>query len=189
MLTIATRRAAACFSFKFQAARGIHLSSPVLSTFDDTSRNDPPKFIRKHERAKYKFRKPPEKSVCGVGVNDRSSLGNSTDSIHYRTWYNMLYRCYSGKYPTYKDVTVCDEWKTFSNFKTWMMKQEMKCSDISNRQLDKDVLVPGNKVYSPETCHFVTREVNCMFRSNGVDSKKKGERMIEVASQLKEPYD
>ena len=32
MLTIATRRAAACFSFKFQAARGIHLSSPFLSS-------------------------------------------------------------------------------------------------------------------------------------------------------------
>ena len=70
-----------------------------------------------------------------------------------------------------------------------MMKQEMNCTDISNRQLDKDVLVPGNKVYSPETCHFVSREVNCMFRSNGVDSKKKVEDIIQVASQLKEPYD
>jgi len=31
---------------------------------------------------------------------------------------------------------------------------------------DKDILVIGNKVYSPETCIFVTREVNALLNRN-----------------------
>ena len=74
----------------------------------------------------------------------------------------MLNRCYGIKYqerqPTYNGCVVCDEWLTFSNFKAWMEKQGWK-----GKQLDKDLLKPGNKVYSPDTCIFVTKEVNVML--------------------------
>ena len=30
-------------------------------------------------------------------------------------------------------------------------------------ELDKDILIKGNKVYSPETCCFVPQEINCLF--------------------------
>lgn len=190
MLTIATRRAAACLSFKLQAARAIQLSSPILSTFDDMSRNDPPKIIEKHERAEHKRQKPSNKLVCGIGVNDRAGeISKSTlTSYIYSRWRSMLYRCYSGKCPGYEGVTVCEEWLTFSNFEKWM-KEQMKYIDLSDRQLDKDVLVPGNKVYSRKTCHFVPRRVNCMFRSDGVDSEAKGERMMEMSYEMNNPYD
>lgn len=85
----------------------------------------------------------------------------------YKRWGSMLMRCYSvkhqEKFPTYKGCFVCEEWLTFSNFKAWMEKQ-----DWEGRQLDKDVLEVGNKVYSPETCLFVDRKVNLFL----VDSKK-----------------
>jgi hypothetical protein len=71
----------------------------------------------------------------------------------------MLKRCYSEKElvkrPSYSDCYVCEEWLTFSNFKKWMEAQ-----DFHGKQLDKDILLLGNKIYSPETCCFVTQRVN-----------------------------
>lgn len=65
---------------------------------------------------------------------------------------------YKAKHPTYEDVTVCEEWHKLSNFKAWM-----ECQDWEGKQLDKDILVVGNKVYSPDTCVFVTKNTNCFM--------------------------
>lgn len=77
----------------------------------------------------------------------------------YLKWKSMFIRCYSDKYkekrPTYEECTVCEEWKTFSKFKAWMEHQEWK-----GKQLDKDLLNHGNKVYCPEYCVFVSEQVN-----------------------------
>ena len=77
----------------------------------------------------------------------------------YSTWQGMLERCFSGRtkerQPTYKDVTCCEEWLVFSNFKQWMEQQ-----DWVGKQLDKDIIRLENKVYSPETCAFVSQTTN-----------------------------
>lgn len=77
----------------------------------------------------------------------------------YLRWKNMLRRCYDSsyqqKYPSYVGCYVCDEWLTFSNFKKWMETQ-----DWEGKHLDKDFLVAGNKVYSPNTCVFIHNIVN-----------------------------
>jgi hypothetical protein len=62
---------------------------------------------------------------------------------------------YQETHPSYKGVSVCVEWHSLSAFKAWMQQQ-----DWEGKQLDKDILVPGNKLYSPETCAFVTLETN-----------------------------
>lgn len=114
------------------------------------------------------------KLVCGVGVNDadyvvqeKKSVGYTPDGRRkretvwvcpfYSTWRSMLARCYrtSENRPTYVGCTVSEEWKTFSNFKYWMESQ-----DWQGKQLDKDLLSHGNKLYSPDTCVFVDRRVN-----------------------------
>lgn len=115
------------------------------------------------------------KLVCGVGVNDadyviakseitgyvngKKKLKQVWTCPFYRAWVQMLKRCFSEKYkaknPTYKDVTCCEEWLTFSNFKRWMEKQ-----DWQGKQLDKDIIFTNNKVYSPETCAFVSGVTN-----------------------------
>ncbi len=78
---------------------------------------------------------------------------------YYTKWMSMLKRCYSENSlttnPTYKGCSVCDEWLTFSNFKSWMETQ-----DWEGKALDKDLLVYQNKVYSPETCCFISSKLN-----------------------------
>lgn len=107
--------------------------------------------------------------LYGIGIND--VFYSVTHSDHnkrrvkcpfYRAWSSMLERAYSmkwkHKYPWYEDCTVCEEWLTFSNFRLWMEKQPWK-----GNHLDKDLLVMGNKEYSPETCVFIDQRVNKFF--------------------------
>ena len=81
---------------------------------------------------------------------------------YYRKWTAILVRAYSDYYhirrPTYSDVTLCDEWLLFSNFKSWMESQQWE-----GMVLDKDIIAPGNKVYSPDNCVFVTVAINSLL--------------------------
>lgn len=133
-----------------------------------------------------------KKLVFGVGVNDADYGVTQFESIgyvngkrkqklvwecpYYRAWRSMLTRCYSTryqeKYPTYVGCSVTEEWLTFSVFKNWMMTQDWK-----DNQLDKDLLVKGNKVYGPETCVFVSPVVNSFTLDRGND---RGEWLIGV---------
>ena len=109
--------------------------------------------------------------VHGVGINDSDYIvnhkvnGNLFRCPVYAAWIHMLTRCYSAKYhaaqPTYRDCTVCNEWLTFSNFRKWMVRQ-----DWQSKHLDKDILVSGNKIYSPETCLFVYQVINNLIQEN-----------------------
>ena len=71
-------------------------------------------------------------------------------------------RCYDGiyklKHPTYKDCVVCEEWHNFQNFARWCTAQ--KGYGLLGYNLDKDLLVKGNKVYSPEACSLIPQEIN-----------------------------
>lgn len=114
------------------------------------------------------------KLVCGIGYNDLKRFeGNS---IFYKTWKSMLARCYSQTFrknnPSYVGCSVFEEWLTFSNFKAWMQSQ-----DWEGKQLDKDLLVPGNRVYSPETCIFISQQLNKFLNDCG---SARGEYLIGV---------
>lgn len=83
----------------------------------------------------------------------------------YSTWFGMMVRCYDEKYhlkhPTYKNVEVCDEWYNFQNFAKWF-----EDNYIEGFHLDKDILCPTCRIYSPETCVFVPQQINNMFTSS-----------------------
>lgn len=109
------------------------------------------------------------KLVYGVGVNDADYHVYRTENGEivwtcpcYVVWYGMFRRSYSSIYkegqPTYEGVTVCEEWHSFMNFRAWMETQDWK-----GKELDKDILVQGNKVYSPNTCVFVDKVVNAFL--------------------------
>lgn len=115
------------------------------------------------------------KLVYGVGVNDATY--NVTLKIegkqswvcpYYKSWRNMLHRCYSETYlkrqPTYRKCSVVDDWLTFSVFRGWMTEQ-----DWAGNQLDKDLI--GNGIeYSPDNCIFISSQLNKFIatdRTNG----------------------
>lgn len=83
----------------------------------------------------------------------------------YQVWCSMLQRCYS---PTndyvkrnYKDCEVSDYFKFFPQFLDWW---KMKSDGISvDLQLDKDILVKGNRLYSETTCTLVPRDINMLL--------------------------
>lgn len=104
------------------------------------------------------------KLVGGIGLNDADYVvkplinGKRVWCPFYQAWDAMIKRCsdtYWIKTPSCRGNSVCEEWKVFSNFKAWMQTQ-----DWQGKDLDKDLLVEGNKHYSPETSVFVSHRVN-----------------------------
>jgi hypothetical protein len=118
---------------------------------------------------KGEVKNPYDKSVYSVGYLGEGSYKvneNGTMTKHYQTWNSMISRCYNKKYlnrfPTYKDCIVCEEWHNFQNFAKWYDENYYEI-DSEVMCLDKDILIKGNKVYSPETCVFVPRKINMIF--------------------------
>ena len=100
--------------------------------------------------------------VYNIGIYSRCKY--DTKSNCYKTWKNMLQRCYDEKlqqkYPSYKGCQVSDEWLKFENFAKWYE------SNYKNQyQLDKDILGNG-KLYSKDTCCFIPNKINSFFHNN-----------------------
>ena len=103
-------------------------------------------------------------SVYGVGIlgTKYSSKINGVQTKEYTLWMDMLKRCYSDKYqkkqPTYEGCEVSDNFLYYEYFYEWCNKQ----IGFNNKdwQLDKDLLVKGNKVYNESTCIFIPKEIN-----------------------------
>lgn len=97
------------------------------------------------------------------GVNDLKRQGKTRA---YRIWCCMISRCYSnGGAGTYKECYVCEDWKSFASFKEWFDKEY-----IEGFCLDKDILIKGNKEYSPNKCCFVPNEINAIFKKYHKDN-------------------
>lgn len=98
------------------------------------------------------------KLVYGVGFCDIAARGREKHAC-YVDWNSMLQRCYDPLFhkrtPTYIGCSVCKEWQTFSNFYEWW-----KRNHIDGYALDKDLIKKGNKVYSPETCVYLPKDIN-----------------------------
>lgn len=109
---------------------------------------------------------PNTRSVVGVGYMGIGKYKSRTNGKHnkdYVCWKSMLERCYSEKLhkrkPTYQDCYVCQEWHNFQNFADWFSKN-YSYETMHKWQLDKDIIVPGNRVYGPDTCCFVPNDIN-----------------------------
>jgi len=114
------------------------------------------------------IKNPYFKAVLGIGyygVGKHKAWCNGKHTRAYVKWRNMLTRVYNPKelikHPIYKNSSVVEDWHNFQNFAEWFYQQpnhEIACHD-----LDKDLLIPGNKVYRPEACSFVPQQINKLF--------------------------
>lgn len=107
------------------------------------------------------LREVAERRVYKVGINNATYILHSDKPYRcpfHNVWQRMMDRCYGSaalkNKANYKSVEVCDDWKVFMNFRSWMMFQ-----DWHGKTLDKDLFGDGT-LYSPETCRFISMEEN-----------------------------
>lgn len=101
-------------------------------------------------------------SVYGVGYLDGIKVAprGSEQRRAYDLWSNMLKRCYH----EHTGASVSPEWHSFRTFQNSLpdipgWEKFVSGEDV---HLDKDIRVPGNKVYSLRTCSFVSAHDNVM---------------------------
>lgn len=103
--------------------------------------------------------------VACLGQGKYFQKKSDASTLMYRTWVNMLMRCYSKqykqKYTTYQECTACEEWLNFQNFAKWYVNNYYEIDEPLN--LDKDILQKNNKLYSPDACLLVPQRINKLF--------------------------
>ena len=120
-------------------------------------------------------------SVYGVGIMGTKypSKINGVQTKEYVLWKGMLKRCYydtyQKKYPTYEGCEASDNFKSYDYFYEWCHKQIG--FDNQGWQLDKDLLIKGNKVYSESTCVFIPQEINSLLIKSAAS---RGKHLIGV---------
>lgn len=117
------------------------------------------------------------KLVYGVGISEDGKYKRSYKDVNgknkktpeYELWKNMLARCYSPVMnklrPRYVGCNISENFKNFQWFASWC-NQQVGFGE-PEYQLEKDILIKNNKIYSEDTCRFVPRSVNMlMAKSN-----------------------
>lgn len=112
--------------------------------------------------------------VSGVGYLGYASVYDNEKV--YRIWTNIIGRCYDKNNTSYerygaKGVTVCIRWHNFDNFLedfTAIEGYDEEKFQNGELELDKDIKQQNikNKIYSKETCIFVSRKINDIYRDN-----------------------
>lgn len=142
-------------------------SKNILVEFEDGYR----KLCTSSSLRKGNVKNPYYPSVQGVGFLGEGPYVTSKNKVLTQesvTWRGMLQRCYDKKFlkshPTYSDNYTAEYFHNFQNFAHWCQ------SAIGFHEqgwcLDKDMIVRGNKEYSPETCAFVPHEINNLLISS-----------------------
>lgn len=81
----------------------------------------------------------------------------------YTVWCNMIHRV--GKAKTYVDITVSEDFKDYDYFHDWFYEQKGCMSkDDDGRWFELDNDLVGRNTYSQDTCLFIPKEVNSLFK-------------------------
>jgi len=135
---------------------------------------------------KGKIKDPLFPIVCNIGfmgIGKYKAQINGKHTIEYRTWQNMLERCYNpyhiNRRLKYQNVIVCEFFQNFQNFAEWHQENYYELVD-ERIELDKDIIKKGNKIYSPEFCSFVPSSINMLMIKC---DKARGKYPIGVSSR------
>ena len=109
------------------------------------------------------------KTVCGVGIKGNILTTEPNGSRKpYSVWKNMIHRCYNPtneRYDYYggRGVRVSDRWLTYENFRNDIEKLKGYDEELFYRnkiELDKDSIDRDAKLYSKETCVWLSPAEN-----------------------------
>lgn len=97
--------------------------------------------------------------------------GRRVNLVEYDTWHSIMRRCRIGAkdlkvVSAYSGCSYSLEWGSYDVYLDWARVQVgylLKDSKGHAYTLDKDILCEGNRLYCPELCVFVPREVNNFF--------------------------
>lgn len=105
-----------------------------------------------------------KKLIYGVGDMGSGKYVSSIDNKRtpeYEKWFGMMRRCYSEKAhqrkQSYRLSKVTQEWHCFQSFAEWLTDQKFYNHGYD---LDKDLLSIDSKIYSPDTCVLIPRDIN-----------------------------
>lgn len=111
-------------------------------------------------------------NINGV-INDYPTTMDDGVLKIYSVWKAIIARCFNDnikeKKKCYKKARLCEEWHIFTNFLSWYLNNR-----VEGWHIDKDIIIKGNKVYSPDTCCFVPNEINSFFAHNSRNIVPKG---------------
>lgn len=116
------------------------------------------------------IKNPYDKTVYNVGFlgdGKHPTKINNVRLYKYACWHDMLLRCYGKEQKHnhksyYGLVEVCKEWHNYQKFAEWYDNNFYDLGE-GRMHLDKDILYPGNNLYSPKTCIFVPQRINELF--------------------------
>ncbi len=132
----------------------------------------------------------PRSPLYGVGINDAdyfTQREHQPDGTHkrwvcpyYQKWRQVLERVYCPKMhkkqPCYVGTSIEQSWHSFMTFRAWLIEQGYDGST----QLDKDLLVQGNKHYGPRTAALVPPYLNFLLLTRDTE---RGEYPIGVTKR------
>jgi len=103
-------------------------------------------------------------------------MGYKINSNLLSKWRGMRKRC--GPKPHHSSYLGCEidlRFMAFEDFQQWAVRQ---IGHDQNWELDKDVLVRGNRIYGPDTCVFIPQALNTILLRS-----KKSNRTLPVGVQ------
>lgn len=115
--------------------------------------------------------------LYGIGNNDKTCPAKIKGKAlrQYVIWQSMLKRVAESRF--YQDCYISDNFLNYSYFYNWATNRK----DFQNItwQLDKDLLVKGNKEYGETTCLFLPPELNLLLTTR---KAKRGDLPIGVCA-------
>ncbi len=114
------------------------------------------------------------KLTAGWGINDAPYITQPTinGKVERCPYHAVWSRMIAAAHPDGR-ATVCEEWRSFMAFREWMVWQ-----DWVGNYFSKNVLYPGNLVFSPDKCVFIPGRINRLI--NGCLASARGALPVGV---------
>lgn len=126
--------------------------------------------VRGESLTKGGSRNPYHRTVSKVGYIGVGKYSIKEHGRAYSIWSGMLCRCYSENKKDidriYDGCQVDSKWHNFQNFAKYFEERY-----VEGYQIDKDLLVDGNKIYGEDTCIFLPPLVNIFLATKKAGNK------------------